>query len=56
MNKDMAVMRLELAAAKAKQLAEDLKHGRLWEGDLSRGIGEINEQLKFALADSGEKA
>jgi hypothetical protein len=45
MNMEMAAVRLELVAAKAKQLAEDLKNGRLWEGDLSRGIREIHEQL-----------
>lgn len=45
MNKDMAVIRLELAAAKAKQLAEDLRRGKLWDGDLERGIGEITQQL-----------
>lgn len=52
MRNDMAVTRLELAAAKAKQLAEDLKHGRLWEGDLSRGINEVIEQLQQASRDA----
>ncbi len=42
---DTAVYRLELIAAKAKQLAEDMKHGRLWPGDLSKGISELLEQL-----------
>lgn len=36
---------LELLAAKAKQLAEDYKRGRLWEGDLSRGLRELQETL-----------
>lgn len=39
---------LELAAAKAKQLAEDSKRGKLWEGDLQRGISEIRETLDKA--------
>lgn len=53
MSREMAVTRLELAAAKAKQLAEDLKHGRLWEGDLSKGISETIEQLQQAAIDAG---
>jgi hypothetical protein len=41
---------LELIAAKAKQLAEDYKRARLWDGDLQRGLGEINEQLQKAFS------
>lgn len=41
------VARLELIAAKARQLAMDLKEGKLWEGDLSRGMSEIHEQLRY---------
>jgi hypothetical protein len=37
--------RLDLIAAKAKQLALDYRNGRLWEGDLDRGLGEIRQQL-----------
>ncbi len=37
--------RLELIAAKARQLADDYKAGSLWPGDLARGLGEIGEQL-----------
>lgn len=44
-NKDENVMRLQLIAAKAKQLASDVEHGRLWEGDLTQGLDEIREQL-----------
>lgn len=43
--RDNAAMRLELIAAKAKQMAEDLRQDRLWRGDFSRGIAEINDQL-----------
>lgn len=50
----MTAIRLELVAAKAKQLAEDLKRGRLWEGDLSRGISEIMGQLNQAAATQHE--
>lgn len=52
MSKDLAVIKLELAAAKAKQLAEDLKHGRLWEGDLERGISEIIGQAQDASREA----
>lgn len=48
MNSEMVAMRLELVSAKAKQLAEDTKRGRLWEGDLQRGISEIMQQLTAA--------
>jgi hypothetical protein len=44
MNESIAV-RLDLIAAKAKQLALDYRQGKLWEGDLDRGKGEISEQL-----------
>lgn len=47
MNEDIAVW-LDLAAAKARQLAQDYRAGRLWEGDLSHGIGEITQQLQKA--------
>lgn len=38
-------MRLELIAAKAKQLAEDHKANRMWPGDLAAGLREISKQL-----------
>lgn len=38
-------MRLDLIAAKAKQLAEDVRNGRLWEGQLSEGLSELQQQL-----------
>ena len=44
MNESIAA-RLELIAAKAKQLAMDYRNGRLWEGDLAKGKSEIGEQL-----------
>jgi hypothetical protein len=39
-------MRLMLIAAKAQQLAADVLKGKLWPGDLSRGLGEIGEQMR----------
>lgn len=44
MDESIAV-RLELAAAKAKQLALDYRNGKLWDGDLDRGKSEIISQL-----------
>ena len=41
-------LRLDLIAAKARQLASDVRTGRLWEGDLARGLSEIREQLQQA--------
>lgn len=40
-------MRLEVIAAKAKQLAYDCRHGKLWKGDLARGLTDIHEQLSW---------
>jgi hypothetical protein len=48
MNDAIAVY-LDLAAAKAKQLAMDYRSGRLWEGDIQAGIGEITQNLQKAL-------
>lgn len=45
-------LRLELVAAKAKQLAEDNKRGKLWPGDLERGLQELYEQLSRAQQDA----
>jgi hypothetical protein len=44
---DATAARLALVAAKAKQLELDYRHGKLWEGDLDRGISEISEQLRM---------
>lgn len=52
MNHELVVVYLELAAAKAKQLAEDAKRGRHWPGDLQRGIGEISEALQKAASEA----
>lgn len=37
---------LALIAAKAQQLATDYRNGKLWPGDLSRGLGEIQETIR----------
>lgn len=46
--KRAALLALRLIAAKADKLADDLEHSRLWEGDLSRGLGEIQVALEDA--------
>ncbi len=48
-----AVMALRVIAATAQKLAHDLEHGRLWEGDLARGIHEIQAQMRDASAPAG---
>lgn len=51
MSSETAAMRLDLIAAKAKQLADDTRNGRLWGGELSEGIGEIAKQLDALRSD-----
>ena len=46
MSKEANVAYLELIAAKARQLAEDYKNARLWEGELGHGLGEIIETVR----------
>lgn len=51
MNRALFIVELELIAAKAKSLAEQMKNGKEWKGDISSGISEINralERLKIA--------
>ncbi len=47
-DRQLVVVYLDLAAAKARQLAEDERRGRHWEGDLERGIAEVSEALAKA--------
>ena len=47
-DREQIAMRLELIAAKATQLAHDVKNGRLWPGELGSGLAEIGEQLHAA--------
>ena len=51
-DKEIVSVRLELIAAKAKQLASDVKNGKLWEGELSQGIGEIQQQVSQVVQDA----
>lgn len=48
MTDSTVLLALKLVAAKAAKLADDLEKGRLWEGDLQRGIAEIDAALTDA--------
>lgn len=52
MNEEAAIY-LDLVAAKAKQMATDLRKGKLWPGDLEQGCAEIRESLDKCGASSG---
>lgn len=41
--------RLELLAAKAKVLALDYEHGKLWEGELGSGLAQLQGQITEIL-------
>ncbi len=43
---------LRIVAAKAEQLAEDLKNNRLWEGEYTQKINAIMEELDDARENS----
>lgn len=55
MNRDLIVARLEMVAAKAKQLALDLSAGRLWPGQLQDGLADIAEQVKLAGTEASRE-
>ena len=48
-----AVLALKVIAATAAKLANDLERGRLWEGDLSHGLAQIQGQMRDAAAPAG---
>ena len=52
MNTEAVILRLELIAAKAKQLASDLKNNKLWEGDIQSGVSEICDQARQLSIDT----
>lgn len=41
MNKELVIAKLDLIAAKARELSISVREGRLWEGELARGVGQI---------------
>jgi hypothetical protein len=54
MSTQSAAMYLDVVAAKAKQLADDARKGRLWPGDMAMGISECMKQLEAASRE-GDK-
>lgn len=52
MNDDVAD-RLELIAAKARVLVNDYRQGKLWDGDLSRGLQELKKEIDQVCNESG---
>lgn len=58
MTNQTKAMYLDLVAAKATQLAYDLRSNKLWPGDLDKGIGEILTNVEKASspqADGGSE-
>lgn len=43
---EQLAVKLEAVAAIAKSLAVDLRHGRLWEGDLETRLGLIQQEIR----------
>lgn len=55
MEKESVINRLELIAAKARQLAIDLRANKFWPGELEAGIHEISEQANRAAQEASRK-
>lgn len=55
MSKEVAIIQMELAAAKAKQLAEDMRYGKLWDGEFLDGITEIRQSLARAIQENASR-
>ena len=51
-NTETISLRLDLISAKAKQLSNDVKEHKLWEGQLSKGLSEIQEQLSIVQQEA----
>jgi hypothetical protein len=45
-DRSRAVLVLQLIAAQAAKLADDLEHGRLWEGDYSEGVATLSSNVR----------
>ncbi len=54
-NRDTIAAYLDLAAAKAKVLADQVRKGQTWEGDVSRGCGEIVTAANDAARLAGDR-
>lgn len=54
MTNETVAARLELIAAKARVLVNDYRAGRLWDGDLSKGLQELRREIELAQNESGD--
>jgi hypothetical protein len=52
-DKEVIAARLDLIAAKARVLVNDYRQGRLWDGDLSRGLQELKKEIDQVCVESG---
>jgi hypothetical protein len=51
-NKDLVTARLELIAAKARILCEDYKNNKLWDVDLTKGLVDIETEIKSIRSEA----
>jgi hypothetical protein len=53
---DIIAARLDLIAAKARILSEQYKNNKLWEGDLERGLEEIQREISAVRNNSSGRS
>ncbi len=53
-DKEVIAARLDLIAARARILAADYRGSKLWEGELTKGLNEIQAEVDAAKRDSRE--
>ena len=46
MSNELIEARLNIIAYKARILADNYKNNQLWDGDLSRGLDELENEIK----------
>lgn len=54
MKNDIVSARLDIISAKAKILAEKYKNNQMWDGDLTRGLNEIESEISSIRRESGD--
>ena len=54
--KELVAARLELISAKSKLLAEEYKNGKMWDGDLSRGLDELVREITYVRNERGSES
>jgi len=52
-DREVITARLDLIAAKAKVLVHDYRQGKLWDGDLRRGLEELKREIDRVCNESG---